>query len=196
MSELVEKLREDELPFVPDEFPADTPVDEEGHYRIKNDKEAEWALRKIKEAEADKAFWKDHYDKQYASVCYTNDLTINNMKSLLQTYFASVPHKVTKTEENYALPSGKIYMKRQEPEFDYKKNPDFLKWLHENKMEKFIKTEESPKWADFKKTLAKDPDGNFAVAETDEGLKAVTVDGEIVPVTVTLKAPEFMVKVD
>jgi len=199
MSELIERLREefpDELPFEEDEMPEDTPVDEEGHYRIKNDQEAEWALRKIKKAEENKEFWKAHYDKQYQSVCFSNDLTINNMTSLLQTYFATVPHKVTKTEENYGLPSGKIYMKKQEPDFDYKKNPEFLQWLKDNKMTKYIKTEESPKWADFKKILAKDPDGEFAVAETDKGLMAVTTDGEIVPVPVTLKAPEFKVKID
>jgi hypothetical protein len=176
------------------EMPADSPIeaDDNGHYRIRNDQEAEWALRKIKEAEDNKEFWKAHYDQQYKSVCFTNDLTINNMRSLLQTYFATVPHKISKTEESYGLPSGKIYMKQQEPEFDTK---SLLDWLKVNGKTEFIEYKESAKWSDFKKTLAKDPEGKFAVAETEDGLRAVTKDGEITPIPVTLRQPEFKVKV-
>ena len=166
---------------------------EEDRYHINDDLEAEWALKKIREAEAEKDKWKQFYDERYQKVCDSCDLTIANMQSLLQSYFEKVPHKVTKTEENYALPSGKIYMKKQEPDFDIKA-PEFMKWLKENKKE-FVKTVEAPDWAAFKKTLAKDPEGNFAVAETDDGLRAVTTDGEIVPIAVTLKQPEFKVQI-
>lgn len=183
MSELMNKLRdelpeviEEEIPFM--EMPEDCPLEEEdnGHYRIKNDKEAEWAMRKIREANEDKEFWKAHYDQQYKSVCYTNDLTISNMESLLQTYFGTVPHKVTKTEENYSLPSGKIMMKKQDPEYD-RDDEKIIEWLKKNKGEKYVKVEEKLDWAAFKKTLTvvgeacADSDGQLI-----PGLKAVERD--------------------
>ena len=174
------------------EMDGDIEESENSHYRIESDQEAEWALQQIKNAEAEKAKWKQFYDERYQAVCNTCDLTIANMQSLLQSYFAKVPHKVTKTEESYALPSGKIYMKQQEPEFDTK---SLLDWLKVNGKTEFIEYKESAKWSDFKKTLAKDPEGKFAVAETEDGLRAVTKDGEITPIQVTLRQPEFKVKV-
>jgi hypothetical protein len=182
MSELMNKLRdelpeeiEEEIPFM--EMPEDCPLEEDnGHYRIKNDKEAEWAMRKIREANEDKEFWKAHYDQQYKSVCYTNDLTISNMESLLQTYFGTVPHKVTKTEENYSLPSGKIMMKKQDPDYD-RDDEKIIEWLKKNKGEKYVKVEEKLDWAAFKKTLTvvgeacADGDGQLI-----PGLKAVERD--------------------
>jgi hypothetical protein len=173
--ELPEEI-EEEIPFM--EMPEDCPLEEEdnGHYRIKNDKEAEWAMRKIREANEDKEFWKAHYDQQYKSVCYTNDLTISNMESLLQTYFGTVPHKVTKTEENYSLPSGKIMMKKQDPYYD-RDDEKIIEWLKKNKGEKYVKVEEKLDWAAFKKTLTvvgeacADGDGQLI-----PGLKAVERD--------------------
>ena len=164
----------------------------EERYHISSDQEAEWALQQIKDAEAEKAKWQEFYDSRYKVVCDSCDLTIANMQSLLQSYFATVPHKVTKTEENYALPSGKIYMKKQEPDFDTSGLLDYLKLSGQTQ---FIEYKESPKWAEYKKTLAKDPEGNFAVVETEDGLRAVNKDGEPLPIPVTLKQPEFKVQI-
>ena len=143
-------------------------------------------------AEAEKAKWKEIYDSRYKAVCDSCDLTISNMQSLLQSYFDTVPHKVTKTEENYALPSGKIYMKKQEPDFDTSGLLDYLKLSGQTE---YIEYKEAPKWAEYKKTLAKDPEGNFAVVETEDGLRAVNKDGEPIPIPVTLKQPEFKVQI-
>ena len=175
-----------------DNNPAKEKNDECFHFYIKDDQEAEWAMNKIREAEAEKAKWKEFYDSRYKAVCDSCDLTIANMQSLLQSYFATVPHKVTKTEENYALPSGKIYMKKQEPEFDTSGLLDYLKLSGQTQ---YIEYKEAPKWAEYKKTLAKDPEGNFAVVETEEGLRAVNKDGEPLPIPVTLKQPEFKVQI-
>ena len=177
-------------------FDEEIPFTEEDRFHIDDDKTAEWAINQIREAEAEKAKWKKFYDERYQVICNECDLTIANMKSLLQSYLEKVPHKVTKTEESYTLPSGKIYLKKQDPDFDFKGNKKFLEWLHENKMTDFIKTTEEPKWGDFKKKLAKDPEGNFAVIETEEGLMAVTTDGEPIPVKVTLKPAEFKVQLN
>ena len=35
---------------------------------------------------------------------------------MLGEYFKTVPHKKTKTQEAYQLPSGKLILKKQEPE--------------------------------------------------------------------------------
>ena len=193
MSELKEMTRE-EWELLNNRINADNPAkesnDEWDHFYIESDQEAEWAMNKIREAEAEKAKWKAFYDSRYQMVCESCDLTIANMKSMLQSYFNTVPHKVTKTEENYALPSGKIYMKKQEPDFDTSGLLDYLKLSGQTQ---FIEYKEAPKWAEYKKTLAKDPEGNFAVVETEEGLRAVNKDGEPLPIPVTLKQPEFKV---
>ena len=37
---------------------------------------------------------------------------------LLRKYFEDVPHHTTKTSESYALPSGTLMLKQQEPTFE------------------------------------------------------------------------------
>ena len=127
-------------------------VEETNHFVIEDDQTAEWAMGEIRNAEAEKKKWKDFYDDRYQKVCASCDLKIANMESFLQTYFEKVPHKVTKTQENYALPSGKLVIKKQQPEYT-RDDAALVAWLKENDGERFIVTKETVDWMELKKTL-------------------------------------------
>ena len=68
------------------------------HFVIEDDQTADWAMNEIRKAKAEKERWKKFYDERYQRVCDAADRTIANMESLLQSYFATVPHKETKTQ--------------------------------------------------------------------------------------------------
>lgn len=143
---------------------------ERKHFVIEDDQTAEWALQMIREANEEKAKWKQFYDERYARVCADADFTIANMEALLQTYFGKVPHKKTSTQENYALPSGKLVCKRQEPAYD-REDDKITDWLHKTGRNQFVK--ESVDWGELKKTLTKGP--GCMVDENGEIVPGITV---------------------
>ena len=116
-----------------------------------DDQKAEWCLLQIKRANEEKERWKAHYKAALDSVNANCDATIANMEHYLFEYFKTVPHKVTKTEENYALPSGKIMLKAQDTSYEYNE-AEVIAWLKEHG-KGFIKTKESLDWDGLKKTL-------------------------------------------
>ena len=129
-----------------------TEIEKPERFVIDDDQKAEWALEQIRNAEEEKERWRDHFKEQMARINETCDLTINNMKEMLRDYFATVPHKVTKTEESYRLPSGKLVIKKQAAEFDYDDN-ELIDWLEKNKPGQYIKTKKVVDWIGLKKTL-------------------------------------------
>lgn len=131
----------------------ETPEDIPEGWRVEDDKAAEWCIKQIRNAEAEKDFWKAHYAAQLAAVNATCDSTIEQMKGFLRNYFDRVPHKKTKTQENYPLPSGKLVLKEVEPEY-VRDDAEVIKWLKGNCGERFIKTKETLDWAGLKKTLS------------------------------------------
>lgn len=137
MSEL---LKEIELPEDP----------EEGWF-CKNDQDAEWCLLQIRRAQAEKERWKEFYKAAQESAAASCDATVFRMERFLRDYFETVPHKRTKTEENYSLPSGKIMMKAQNTTFEYDEE-EVLKWCREHG-KAFIKVKESLDWNGLKDTL-------------------------------------------
>lgn len=129
------------------------PVEEvEEGFVCDDDQKAEWCLLQIKRANAEKDRWKAHYKAALENITATCDETISRMEMFLHGYFKTVPHKKTKTEENYPLPSGKIMMKAQNTSFDYDE-AELIAWLKEHKGGKFIKTKESVDWDGLKSTL-------------------------------------------
>jgi phage host-nuclease inhibitor protein Gam len=103
------------------------------------------------------------------------------MMHYLEKYFGTVQHKVTATEENYRLPSGKLVMKKPSMEFE-RDDESLLSWLKENGHPEFIKTKESVDWSSLKKTLVV-----VGGSVTDE-------DGQIVPcITAVEKPAEFKI---
>ena len=121
--------------------------------RIQNDDEAEECIQAIKAAEADVVFWKNYYADALQKIADASQRIIDNNTARLEAYFDTLPHKVTKTQESYPLPSGKLVRKHQDTEF-IRNDEELLSWLHDNNGEKFIKTKESVDWAGMKKTLS------------------------------------------
>ena len=143
-------------------------MDEHDGFHVTDDKAAEWCMKKIREAEADRAMWKTHYEAQMEKVNKAADESVVYFTAKLEEYFASVPHKATKTQESYSLPGGKLILKQQQPKFETDDDA-LVPWLEANGRTGLVKIKKSADWATLKKSL------NFV------GTNAVTVDGEIVP---------------
>lgn len=148
MSELMEEVREE--------------------FTVTDDAAAEWCMKKIKEAEADRAMWKAHYEAQMEKVNKAADESVAYFTAKLEEYFATVPHKAAKTQESYTLPGGKLVLKQQQPKFETD-DDELVPWLEASGKAGLVKIKKSADWATLKKSL------NFV------GANAVTVDGEIVP---------------
>lgn len=132
---------------------------EEG-FTINNDNLAEWALTKIVEdtAEAQRLInvcqtKVDEY--QFKIQRYKEKLESKTayLKGQLQQYFSTVPHKSTKTQESYKLPSGTLKLKYQQPKFVLD-DDELLIYLIQHSYTDFVQTKTTPKWAEFKKTIA------------------------------------------
>lgn len=146
----------------------------EESFVINNDGLAEWALKKIAEETAE--------SQRYINVCdtmiaeYTRKRQkaqeqLENktayLRSKLQEYFATVPHKATKTQETYKLPSGTLKLKYGTPEF-IRDETILVDWLKKNGYEDKVKVKETADWAEFKKGITVSFD------------KVLTADGEVV----------------
>ena len=76
--------------------------------QIQNDDEAEECIKAIRDAEADVVFWKNYYAEALQTIADASQRIIENNTARLEAYFDTLPHKVTKTQESYPLPSGKL----------------------------------------------------------------------------------------
>lgn len=150
---------------------------------IDTDAKAEWALRKIKEARADRDTWVAWYKEKIVEITAQTDADTANLERMLLDYFASVPHKKTKTQESYKLPGGKLVLKTQNPEYK-RDDKTVIEWLKQNGQDNFVKVKEELDWAGLKEAT-----------EIFNG-RIVTEDGEIVPgVEVLDREAKFVVEV-
>jgi hypothetical protein len=157
-------------------------IETEG-FVIDTDAKAEWALQKIREARADRDNWVKWYKDKIAEITEQTDFDTMNLERMLAEYFATVPHKKTKTQESYKLPGGKLVLKTQNPEY-VKDESAVIAWAKENKLPQFVKVEEKLAWQELKDATA-----------IFEG-HIVTEDGEIVPgVEVIDREAKFVVEV-
>ena len=147
-------------------------------FRVTDDKSAEWCIRKIREAQAEKQRWRDYYAEQQRKIDQEADGTIGYFEALLADYFDTVPHKRTKTQESYQLPGGKLVRKQQAPEYQ-RDDASLLPWLKQNAPE-LVKVTETPDWATLRKRLIIAPDGETVATE----------DGEIIPGIKAIQRPE------
>lgn len=95
------------------------------------------------------------------------------LTSCLADFFATVPHKETKTTEKYRLLSGTLTFKKgtTKTKLDETK---LVPWLKANGYGELVKVEESTRWADLKKLLSYT--GDIAtLTETGEIVEGVTV---------------------
>lgn len=120
---------------------------------VDGDVEADRLIKEIREAEDTKAMWKTYYKEKLEEVNESCDFIIFQNKQRLQMYFETVPHKKTATQEKYPLPSGKLVMKDQEPEYE-RDDKAVIRFLKDNGGEKFVKVKEELDWSGLKKTLS------------------------------------------
>lgn len=162
-------------------------------FRIDSDDKAEWAVRKIRQAQLAIAkrrqfvqaeierlqAWQQMMDER-------DQATIDRMTGMLAPYFESLRPRLGK-RKSYPLPSG-ILQVRSTP-VQYTRNDDeLLSYAHQIGL---VRVKETPEWSEIKKRLqpaGETPGAPVADAET----------GEIVP-GVTVAEPErevFSVKVE
>lgn len=156
-----------------------------------SDSAAEWAMRKIREARADRDRMVAWYKNAIATIERQTDSNTYYLEQRLFEYFKTVPHKTTKTEESYTFPGGKLMLKQQEPE--YKRDEDtVIAWLKKSKNERFVKVKETLDWSALKDACGV-ANGQLIAGET------VNEDGEIVQIVVPgveviAREPKFVVK--
>ena len=169
----------------------ETPVRE--RFTVDNDMKAEWVLSKIRNIRKEQKKETDEltrqmrfYQDQMDLISKQADNDVAFFESMLIPYFAERMEggftKSTKTQTSYKLPTGKLVLKHQAPEYE-RKDEDLLPWLKANRPD-LVKVTESPNWAELKKTVK------------INGENVVTDDGEVVPgVKVTEREDKFDVEV-
>lgn len=159
-------------------------------FSINNDNLADWAIRKIKEDEAERdrliAIAQDQINEltdQIENLKIKYDGKTKFLKGHLQMYFGSVPHKETKTQESYKLLSGSLVMKKASAKIIYDDDA-LLAYLVASSQPEYIKVKKSVDWVEYKKNLG--IEGRDVIdLDTGEIIKACSV--EDVPASFDIK---------
>ena len=153
---------------------------------IDSDAKAEWAIKKIKEETAEYNRMRNDCDEQ---IRYYSDIAQNaynrytkrveNLKAALMPYFDTVEKKQTKTQESYALPSGKLVYTHGKVEPTVTDEAALLDWLEQEHPE-YIKRSDKPMWGDFKKTLTIMKNGTISTEDgaVPAGIGLVAKEGK------------------
>lgn len=156
---------------------------------IDNDSKADWAVRTIREAQAERDRLLALAEQRIAELTEQmegiRERCIRNTEHLMQQlgqYMGMVKTKQTKTQETYQLLSGKLVHKYGG--YDYKRDDQqVIAWCMANGRGSMVKVKEELDWAELKKTLTVQDD------------MAVTEDGEIIPgIVVEHKPDRFDIK--
>lgn len=140
---------------------------ERAPFRITDDRCADWAIRKIADEQI------AAINEKVAAARKRMENGTSYLTSCLADFFATVPHKETKTTEKYRLLSGTLTFKKgtTKTKLDEAK---LVPWLKANGYGELVKVEESTRWADLKKLLSYT--GDIAtLTETGEIVEGVTV---------------------
>lgn len=148
---------------------------EEG-WRIDNDQKAEWALQRIKESEEDFNKWLTYYNTMIDRCRQDMERTVSFMRQRLEEYFSLVPHKETKTQEKYKLPSGELIMKK--PKSVWKRDEEKLyDWVTDNGLgSDYIQITRKLMWGELKKRFKELPSGVIVDNITGVLCDAITVE--------------------
>lgn len=160
-------------------------------FRITNDSQANWALRKI--ADARKKLARDQETakaeieriQQWLKMSESEAArTEERMTALLHEYYAPQFQTDPKTK-TYKLPSGKVQWWAQQPQFN-RDDATLLEFLKSREMTAFIETKETPKWGELKKQIQ--------VVGEHVVIKDGKMEGEIIDgVEVVHRPPTFRV---
>ena len=153
-------------------------VIERESFTIDTDAKAEWALGKIRAARAERDRMIDWYNAKIKEITEQTEVDTVWLEGMLAAYFRMTEqaHKRTKTTESYSLPSGKLILKKQNPEYK-RDDKKAVAWLKANGFAKFVKVKEELDWSSLK-------DASEAVNGQIVCGKKITEDGEIIPLIV------------
>ena len=173
------------------EAPEDLADTENQRFRIQDDNQADWALRKIararqdmKEAEETAAMEIEKINRWLDGQRDESLRTELFFTVLLQEYYE--PRFMTNPDKKtYKLPSGKVQRRTQQPQFD-RDNEALLAWLKQREMTDYIEVKETPKWGELKQQVQ--VVGEHVVIK-DGPLKGEIIDG----VEVVHRPPTFRV---
>ena len=150
-------------------------------WRITDDGCADWACRKIAEEKAELTRIRELAEAQIARIeekVAAAERRFENgtrfLTSKLAEYFEMAPHKTTKTKASYRLLSGTLTRKFGGTSME-KDDDKLVEFLKASGNLEFIKTEEKPKWGEYKKRL-EIMGGSVVDKETGEivdGVKAI-----------------------
>jgi len=158
---------------------------------IDNDSKADWAIEKIKEAQAERDRLLALIDEKMheltdkvASINAKYEQDTSYLTFMLSEYAKTVSLKETKTQKSYKLISGSIVIKKATNKMV--PNDDKLTaWLKDNGHKEFIKTTEKPMWGELKASLTVGSNGNIYMAETGEEVDGIVL--ETTPEQLTIK---------
>ena len=153
-------------------------ISQDDGFVIDTDAKAEWALAKIREARAERDRFVKWYEDKIKEITEQTDFATMNLERMLADYFrmTEAAHKRTKTQESYSLPSGKLILKKQNPEFK-RDDKTVIAWLKANGCGQFVKTKEELAWSELK-------DASEVVSGKIVCGEKITEDGEIIPLIV------------
>lgn len=157
------------------------PEEQQDGFKIDSDSKAEWAVKRIKEAEREQNRLLALVDEERAELDVREKEILDNyakktdgLKALLEEYlraqYAKEEARETNTQITYQLLSGKLVYKKSGLEL--KQNADVLvNWCKEH-LPDAIKITYTPKWAEIKKNI-KVVDGIPVYAPTGEVVDGV-----------------------
>ena len=123
--------------------------------------EADEVYKKVVEADLRVQRMKEWFDNQFQLTKNKAEAEKEIHMARLRVFFDGAPHNVTKTQETVDLPSGKLVLKDQDPDYD-RDDEKVIKALKEKGLNKFVKVKESLDWAGLKK-IGSSLDGAFFV---------------------------------
>lgn len=157
------------------------PEEQQDGFKIDSDSKAEWAVKRIKEAEREQNRLLALVDEERAELDVREKEILDNyarktdgLKALLEEYlraqYAKEEARETNTQITYQLLSGKLVYKKSRLEL--KQNADVLvNWCKEH-LPDAIKVTYTPNWAEIKKNI-KVVDGVPVYAPTGEVVDGV-----------------------
>ena len=157
------------------------PEEQQDGFKIDSDSKAEWAVKRIKEAEREQNRLLALVDEERAELDVREKEILDNyarktdgLKALLEEYlraqYAKDEARETNTQITYQLLSGKLVYKKSGLEL--KQNADVLvNWCKEH-LPDAVKVTYTPKWAEIKKNI-KVVDGVPVYAPTGEVVDGV-----------------------
>ena len=157
------------------------PEEQQEGFKIDSDSKAEWAVKRIKEAEREQNRLLALVDEERAELDVREKEILDNyakktdgLKTMLEEYlraqYAKEEARETNTQITYQLLSGKLVYKKSGLEL--KQNADVLvNWCKEH-LPDAVKVTYTPKWAEIKKNI-KVVDGVPVYAPTGEVVDGV-----------------------